>query len=305
MGRSTVVVTELGLGTAQLGGLYAPMDQRTADATVAAAWEAGVRYFDTAPHYGLGAAEERLGVALAGQPREAFTISTKVGRLIVESADGGRERRWGFSADAVRQSLDASRQRLGVDRIDVALVHDPEAHLDQAVDDAFPVLAELRARGEIGAVGVGTRDLPSLIRFVRDTDIDAVMVAGRLTLLDASALTELIPLCRERGVSVLNAGVFNSGVLAAPAPTAGTHFEYAAAPPDVVARARDIETAALGHGVSLPEAALAFAADSDVVSSVVVGAESPEQIAGTVHAFAARRRDLTALWRYVRQVNRG
>ncbi|MDG4781345.1 aldo/keto reductase [Micromonospora sp. WMMD961] len=301
LGRSGVVVTELGLGTAQLGGLYEPtMDQRTANATVAAAWEAGIRYFDTAPHYGLGAAEERVGVALAGRPREAFTISTKVGRLIVENADGGRERRWGFGADAVRRSLDMSRQRLRLDRIDVALVHDPEEHLDQAIDEAFPALAELRAHGVIGAVGVGTRNLPSLLRFVRETEVDAVMVAGRLTLLDADALVELVPLCRERGVSVLNAGVFNSGVLAAPAPVAGAHFEYATAPPHVLARAREIEATTLRHGISLPEAALAFAAHSDVVSSVVVGADSPEQIVQTADAFAARHRDLSELWRDLR-----
>lgn len=289
-----VAVTDIGLGTAQLGDLFEPLDQHTATAIVDAAWECGIRSFDTAPHYGLGLAEERLGVALRDRPRDEYTLSTKVGRLIVE-VDGGRARTWDFSAQGVRDSLESSRRRLRLDRVDIALVHDPEEHLEEAVAAAYPELERMRAAGEVGAIGVGSKHLPSLVRFVRETDVDVVMVAGRLTMLDHSALDELVPLCERRGVRILNVGVFNSGILATPAPTAGGRFDYAVAPDAVVGRARELATLGARYGYTLPEAAIAFARHPSPVASLVLGAESADQVRANVRA-ADVQGDAEGLW---------
>ncbi len=286
----------IGLGTAQLGDLFEPLDQADATAIVDAAWDCGIRLFDTAPHYGLGLAETRLGVALRDKPRDEYLLSTKVGRLIVD-VDGGRTRVWDFSAEGVRNSLARSRGRLGLDRVDIALVHDPEDHLDEALAAAYPELERMRAAGTVGAIGVGSKHLPSLVRFVRETDIDVVMVAGRLTMLDHSALDELVPLCASRGVPILNVGVFNSGILATPDPTGG-HFDYATAPDAIVARARELATVSARFGFTLPEAAIQFARHPASVASIVLGAESVAQVRENVRAADARG-DADGLWRAV------
>lgn len=290
-------VSPIGLGTAQLGDLFEPLDQATATSVVEAAWDAGIRYFDTAPHYGLGLAEERLGVALCELPRHEYTLSTKVGRLVVD-VDGGRTRAWNFTADGVRRSLAASRRRLAVDRIDIALVHDPEDHLDDALASAAPELERLRDAGEVRAIGVGSKHLPSLIRFVRETDVDVVMVAGRLTMLDHSALDELVPLCERRGVRILNVGVFNTGILATPKPASDGRFDYTVAPDAVLARAKELAALSAGFGYTLPEAAIAFARHPAPVASVVLGAETAEQVRANVGA-AGVDGDADGLWQAV------
>lgn len=297
IGAAGVPITDLGLGTAQLGDLFEPLDQTTATAIVDAAWGCGIRYFDTAPHYGLGLAEERLGVALRDRPRDEYTLSTKVGRLIVD-VDGGRARTWDFSADGVRTSLADSRRRLGIDRIDIALVHDPEDHLDEALRDAYVELERMRSAGVVGAIGVGSKHLPSLMRFVRETDIDVVMLAGRLTMLDHSALAELVPLCERRGVRIVNVGVFNSGILATPTPSAGGRFDYAAAPAAVIERARHLATVSASLGYTLPQAAIAFARHPAPVASLVLGAESVDQVQANIVAAEASG-DAEALWQAV------
>lgn len=291
---TAVEVTALGLGTAQLGDLFEPLDPAAATAIVEAAWECGIRYFDTAPHYGLGLAEERLGVALRGLPRSEYTLSTKVGRLIVD-VDGGRTRNWDFSPEGVRASLDASRRRLETDRIDIALVHDPEDHLDEALARAYPELERMRAAGTVGAIGVGSKHLPSLLRFVRETDVDVVMIAGRLTMLDHSALAELVPLCESRGVPILNVGVFNSGILATDEPAAGGRFDYGVASAAVLERAAGLATLSSLFGYTLPQAAIAFARHPRAVASLVLGAESVDQVRANVHA-ARRVGDTDGLW---------
>ncbi|MEW2349732.1 aldo/keto reductase [Streptomyces sp. NPDC006684] len=213
LGRSGVAVSPLGFGAAPLGNLYTPLDEETARATVDAAWEAGVRYFDTAPHYGLGLSERRLGEALRARPRGEFTVSTKVGRLLEphpepsgsDLAAGGfavpdtLRRRSDYSRDGVLRSLDASLERLGLDRIDLALVHDPDDHMDTALAEALPALAELRAQGVVGAIGVGMNSVNPLRRFVAEGDPDVVMVAGRWTLLDRTA-APLLAVRRARGL---------------------------------------------------------------------------------------------------------
>lgn len=277
LGSSAVEVTAIGLGTAQLGNLYDDLDDATATSIVTAAWNAGVRYFDTAPHYGLGLAEQRLGIALAPHVRADYVVSTKVGRLIVDGA-----RHWDFSASGVLRSIEESLARLRMDRIDIALIHDPQGHLGEALDLAYPALARLRAEGVVGAIGAGTGDLAALAAFAKHTDIDALMIAGRLTLLEAPALTEVVPACAEAGISILNAGIFNTGLLATAHPGADSRYEYATVPPALLARAQHLADLAEREGSTLQQAALKFAGSDGTVASVVVGADSPEQIASTV-----------------------
>ncbi len=300
VGHSSVRVSALGLGCAPLGNLYRAISDADAAAVVDAAWDAGVRYFDTAPHYGLGLAERRLGAALAGRARGQFAVSTKVGRLLVADPSGsGRDpagfdvvadhrRVWDFSADGVRRSLDASLRRLGLDRVDIVLMHDPDEHWAEAIGGAYPALHELRTQGVVGAIGVGMNQAAMLTRFVEETEVDVVMVAGRLTLLDRSAAARLLPACSAKGVSVVAAGVFNSGLLATDALPASTTYDYRPASPDVLARATAIRAICHRHGITLPVAALAFAARWPEVASVVVGMRSVEEVAANAAGSAAR-----------------
>ena len=203
LGRSPVYVTELSFGGAAIGNLFTEVSDDDARAAVDAAWDGGIRAFDTAPHYGLGLSERRLGEALRHRPRDEYVISTKVGRLLdpVGVPDViGRDtegfavparyiRRFDYSADGVRRSLEASLTRLGLDRVDIALIHDPDDHGEQALREAYPALEKLRAEGTVRAIGVGMNQAALLTRFVSETDVDAVLVAGRYTLLDQSART--------------------------------------------------------------------------------------------------------------------
>jgi D-threo-aldose 1-dehydrogenase len=283
-------VTRLALGCAPLAGLYEPVGEAQARATVDAAWELGIRMFDTAPHYGAGISERRLGAALRGRPRDELVLSTKVGRLLVPAATPDREgfpdeppvrRVFDFSRDGVLRSLAGSLERLGLERADIVHLHDPDEHLEQAIGEALPALAELRAAGTIGAIGAGSNRPEPLARIVREADVDWVLVAGRLTLLDQSAAEELLPLCLERGVAVIAAGVFNSGLLAG-----GGTFDYRPAPAAMVERAREIAAVCARHGVALPAAAMAFPRRHPAVRCVLVGARSPGEVAADAAGFA-------------------
>jgi D-threo-aldose 1-dehydrogenase len=291
VGRSGVEVTELGFGAASIGNLYREVPDGDAAAAVEAAWDRGVRYFDTAPHYGLGLSERRLGAVLRNCPREQYTLSTKVGRLLVPDPGGadrrdldngfdvpaGLRRHWDFSAAGVRRSLEESLDRLGLDRIDIVLIHDPEEsdQPETALTEGYAALDELRAQGVIGAIGVGSKQVEILHRFVTGTELDTIMLAGRYTLLEQPALDELLPACEKHGVSVLNVGVFNSGLLARDRPEDGGKYEYGDAPPQLIERARRIADVCRAYGTSLPHAALAFAGAHPTVASVVVGAGRP------------------------------
>jgi len=302
LGSSGVRVTRFALGCAPLGGLYEPVGEANARATVDEAWRLGVRTFDTAPHYGAGVSELRLGAALRGRPREELVLSTKVGRVLVEpgtapaasmfAEDSGLERRFDFSADGVRRSLEDSLTRLGLDRADVVHVHDPDDHLDEAIASALPALAALRDEGVIGAVGAGMNAVAPLLRIVREADVDCILLAGRHTLLDHSADEELLPLCLERGVSVLAAGVLNSGVLADPRD--GATFDYAPASAEVLERARRIGAVCARHGVALPVAATAFPLRHPAVACVLVGARAPREVADDIDGVLRAIPD--ALW---------
>ncbi|MER5387882.1 aldo/keto reductase [Saccharopolyspora sp. NPDC002686] len=296
LGGSDVEVSPLGFGGAVIGNLYRAVDEETALGAVDAAWDAGIRYFDTAPHYGLGLAERRLGTALAGRPRSELVVSTKVGRLLVPSprtantrdpagfdVPADRERVWDFSADGVRRSLETSLRRLGLDRVDLVLIHDPDDHWAQAVDEAYPALHELRTQGVVGAIGVGMNQWRMLERFATETDVDAVMLAGRYTLLEQSAAGTMLPTCLRRNVSVLAAGVFNGGVLATDELGPEAMFDYAPASPELRAKVARIADVVHRHGASLPQVAMAFTRAHPAVASVVVGARS----AGEVHRNAA------------------
>ncbi|WP_406425382.1 aldo/keto reductase [Streptomyces sp. NBC_00842] len=308
LGTSAVEVTELSFGAASIGNLFREVDPAQAAAAVDAAWDEGVRYFDTAPHYGLGLSERRLGAALRHRPRDSYVVSTKVGRLLdplpadpIASYDGLTEgfavpathrRRWDFSADGVRRSIEDSLERLGLDRIDIAYLHDPDDHAEAAFREAYPALEKLRSEGVVGAIGAGMNQTAMLTRFLRDTDVDTVLCAGRYTLLDQSALVELLPEATARGRSVVVGGVFNSGLLADPRP--GATYDYAAAPLTLLDRALRIKAVAEGHGVPLRAAALHYPLAHPAVATVLVGTRSPDEIRDAADLLSREIPD--ALW---------
>ncbi|MER5519981.1 aldo/keto reductase [Streptomyces sp. NPDC002763] len=296
LGRSGVQIGPLGLGAAVIGNLYTEVSDQQAHDTVTTAWQRGIRYFDTAPHYGLGLSERRLGEALREYDRDAYTLSTKVGRRLEPGPGDGDDlahgfavpdtyrRVWDFSADGIRRTLEASLERLGLDRVDVVYLHDPDDHAEQAFHEGYPALEKLRSEGVVGAIGAGMNQTAMLTRFVRDTDIDVVLCAGRYTLLDQSALADLLPAAEERGTSVVIGGAFNSGLLADPRPAAT--YNYAQVSDELLARALRLKALAERHGSTLRAAALAFCAAHPAVASVLVGARSAAEIADGAQQFA-------------------
>ncbi|WP_030661655.1 aldo/keto reductase [Streptomyces rimosus] len=287
LGRTGVTVPPLGLGCAPLGNLYRPLPEDRAQQTVHAAFDTGARHFDTAPHYGLGLSEERLGRALAGRDRAAYTLSTKVGRRLRplapgETVDGQgytelppRAREWDLSRDGIRRTLAASLERLDVSAVDIVYLHDVEDHVPEVYGTGFPALAELRAEGVVGAIGFGLNHSDVAARFVADLDVDVVLCAGRWTLLDHSAFDDLLPVCARRGTSVVVGGVYNSGLLADPA--LGAPYDYAPAPAALVERARRLASVCAEFGVPLKAAALRFPFGHPAVAGVLAGAASPEE----------------------------
>ncbi|KPI27493.1 Pyridoxal 4-dehydrogenase [Actinobacteria bacterium OV320] len=298
LGRSGVPVSPLAFGAAVIGNLFTEVGEEQAHEAVAAAWQQGIRYFDTAPHYGLGLSERRLGAALREHPRSRYTVSTKVGRRLEDTdrgaddlADGfavpaTHRRVWDFSADGVRRTLEASLERLGLDRVDVVYLHDPDDHAEQAFREGYPALEKLRAEGVVGAIGAGMNQAEMLTRFVRDTDVDVVLCAGRYTLLDQRAGVELLPAAVERGVSVVVGGAFNSGLLADPRP--GATFDYARAPAGLLDRALRMKETADRHGITLRAAALAFCAAHPAVASVLVGTRSAAEVRDCAEQFTTQ-----------------
>jgi D-threo-aldose 1-dehydrogenase len=274
-------------GGASIGGLYAPISDDAAAATLQATWEAGIRAFDTAPHYGVGLSERRIGDFLAGRRRSEFAVCTKVGRRLVPAAgpvDGAEQfydtpafsRVRDYSADGTLRSLEDSLRRLRLDRVDIALIHDPDDQMAEALDGAYPALARLRADGTVGAIGVGVNSASVAEWFVVRCDLDCVLVAGRYTLLDDSAAASLFPLCLARGVAVLAAGVFNSGILADPAD--GARYDYAPAAPAVLVRARRIAEVCARYEIPVAAAALRYVLRHPAVTAAVVGARTPDEI---------------------------
>ncbi|MFI7413951.1 aldo/keto reductase [Streptomyces sp. NPDC049627] len=296
LGKSDVHVTELGFGGGPLGGLFAPLDDETAAGALEAAWDGGIRYFDTSPHYGIGHSERRIGGLLRGKPRGEFTLSTKVGRLLVPQDPAGRmdesfavpathRRVWDFTRDGVLRSVEDSLERIGVDRVDLLLLHDAEEHFEDALRGGYPALAELRAQGVVGAIGAGMYHPGKLTRLVEESDVDVVMLSGRYTLLDHSALDDLLPACTRRGVSILAASVFNSGLLATARPAEGATFDYAPAAPHLLRRAHRMADVCEAHGVTLPELAMAFPLRHPAVAGIVVGMRTADEVRRNIAAF--------------------
>ncbi|MEV0369707.1 aldo/keto reductase [Streptomyces sp. NPDC050636] len=304
LGRSGVTVPPLGLGCAPLGNLYRALPEEQAQDVLRTAFATGARYFDTAPHYGLGLSEERLGRALRGRDRATYTLSTKVGRRLRPLAPGeepdgegfvdtpARARVRDFSRDGIRATLDASLERLGVDAVDIVYLHDAENHLREVYETGFPALAELRDQKMVRAIGFGMNHSDLLARFVADLDVDVVLCAGRWTLLERTAFDDLLPVCERRGTSVVVGGVYNSGLLADPSP--GAPYNYAPAPDDLLDRARQLAGVCAEFDVPLKAAALRFPFGHPAVASAVVGAATPEEAEENAALFA---RDIPdALW---------
>jgi D-threo-aldose 1-dehydrogenase len=284
----------IGFGGAVLGNLATETSDHDAHAALNAAWDGGIGYIDTAPHYGLGLSERRIGAWL-GATRDsrsgAPVLSTKVGRLLEPVPGGARgwddegfavpathRRVRDYTADGVRRSLEASLERLGVDRVDVVLVHDPDDFWDEASRQAVPALVKLRDEGVVTAVGVGMNQAEMLTRFVRETDVDLVMLAGRFTLLDDTGLRDLLPEAERRGIGVLAAGVFNSGLLARDEPSATAHFDYRPVTAPVLARARRLAAICREHGTTLPAAALHYVLRHPAVITAVLGMGTSSEV---------------------------
>jgi D-threo-aldose 1-dehydrogenase len=283
----------LGLGGAPLGNLFHPVPEAEARALLEAAWASGCRSFDTAPHYGHGLSERRIGDALRARPRDAFVLSSKVGRLLTPDAGAPREQhgyvdilpfsqRWDYSGAGVRRSLEDSLQRLGLARLDVAFVHDCDAATHgaaatavrrQVIDQALPALQAAKREGLIGAVGLGVNDVSIVLEVLREADLDALMLAGRYSLLDHSALPALLPECVARGVRIALGGAFNSGLLATGTRGGGVaRFNYAPAAQAWIERTARIEALCEAHGVALRAAALQFPLAHPALDVVMVGA---------------------------------
>jgi D-threo-aldose 1-dehydrogenase len=284
-------VTSIGLGTAPLGGLFAPVSDADAEATLAAGWSVGIRFYDTAPLYGFGLAERRLGAFLRQQPRESYVVSTKVGRLL-RAPDGAaaeddyyksgqRERPvFDFSYDGVMRSVEESLLRLGLDRVDVLLVHDPDDHYDEAVAGAFRALQRLRSEGTVKAIGAGMNQSEMLVRFAEAVPVDCFLLAGRYTLLDQGALDALFPVCAAKNIGILLGGIYNSGILANP--HTGAKFNYQDADAALIARALALDELCRKHGTELKAAALQFCMAHPAVTVAVLGARNAGEVADNI-----------------------
>jgi D-threo-aldose 1-dehydrogenase len=316
IGRGGLQVSALGLGCGPFGNLLAEVTDADLREAMAASRGAGVRYVDTAPFYGHGLSEHRLGMCLRGLPRDSFVLSTKVGRLLKPDAAARTpgpfastapfDIVYDYSHDGTLRSLEDSLQRLSVSRIDIAYIHDVnpkwagdqlEPRYRQAMEGAYRALDRLRREGVVKAIGVGVNDVGILERFARDGDFDVFMLAGRYTLLDTTALPQLLPLCVARGIAITLAAPLASGILATGA-VPGAKFWYADAPPEILERVGRIEAVCARHRTPLRAAALQFPLAHPALASVVVGMRSAEEVAQ--NAEAMRRAIPPDLWRELR-----
>ena len=293
MKRADLELTRLSLGTAPLAGLFKSVDISESDQLIHTALDNGMNYFDTAPLYGHGLAEERLGRIL-GKVSQPFVLQTKVGRVLnwVEKADSVPwfpdadphiQPVFDYSADGIKRSLEDSLKRLGVDHIDIALMHDAENHIGQAINIAYPVLADLKRQGIIKAVGIGINFCDVAIEIMKNVNLDIVLLAGRYTLLDQSAQNKLLPYALERKVDITIGGVFNSGVLADPKP--GATFEYLPASDEIIKKAQDIRAFLSKQGIPLTAAALQFPLRHPAVTSVLTGSRNSKELLANMADF--------------------
>jgi D-threo-aldose 1-dehydrogenase len=288
VGHTSLKVTRLGFGTAPIGNLYTEITPAQAHAAIQVALEREIAFFDTAPYYGLGESERRLGEALADVPRERYVLQTKVGRTLVRQADAAipssdwtQGTVFDYSRDAILRGLEGSLQRLRVDAVDCVLIHDPDEHFREALEQAYPTLADLRAEGMVKAIGVGMNQWQMLAEFARHADFDCFLLAGRYTLLEQGALGFLNE-CHTRGLGLFLGGVFNSGILARGA-TLGAKYNYSDAPPEILERARKLENVCLRYEVPVKSAALQFAAAHPAVTSLILGMETVAEVIENLH----------------------
>ena len=292
--RSDLALPSFGFGAAGIGNLNRPVTDDDALAVLEAAWDAGVRYFDTAPHYGLGLSERRLGAFLRTKPRNEFVLSTKAGRLLVPNPGGENQldvenfyhvptvvkRQWDFSADGVRRSIEESLERLGLTSIDLVYLHDPDhsGDLERNLASGTAALADLKREGVVRASGLGSMDAGALALGAASGGLDVLMVAGRLTLLEQPSLADTVPACERTGTSIVTASVFNSGLLASDQPADNPRYDYGEAPRELVDRATRIAGVCRSYGVPLPAAALQYTTRISPVRTVVSGSSRPAQI---------------------------
>jgi D-threo-aldose 1-dehydrogenase len=318
LGKTPLRVTELGFGGAPLGNLFAVVTDADAHASLETAWASGCRFFDTAPLYGYGLSERRFGDALREKPREQYVLSSKVGRLLrpgMQGRGGGTDFKspmpfyaeFDYSYDATMRSFEDSLQRLGLDRIDVALIHDvgrdwhgdrQPAMFRQAMNGAAKALAELKAAGRLSAIGLGVNEAEVCEEALQEADFDCFLLAGRYTLLEQGPLDRLFPACRKRNVSIIIGGPFNSGLLARVGQPDAT-YNYDAVPPEIGQRAAILHEICSRHGVPLPAAALQFPLAHPVVASVIPGARNAAEVAS--HWEWARLKIPSALWHDLRE----
>jgi aryl-alcohol dehydrogenase-like predicted oxidoreductase len=307
LGRSDVMLPQFGFGGAPLGELFTTVSEADSEATLAAAWNAGVRYYDTAPWYGRGQSEHRLGRFLYRQPRNEFLLSTKVGRILRAPASpdtfdlgmwaGGLsfDIQWDYSYDGIMRSYEDSLQRLGMTRIDILIIHDLDwwhhttdakvhAYLAQLGTSGFRALEELKAHGLIGAIGAGVNELGTIPVFLDMVDVDFFMLALRYTLGEQETLDRELPLCAERGVGFVVAGVFSSGLFAT-GPVEGAKYNYADATPEDLDRATRIQAVCQRYGVPLAAAALQFPLHHPLAAAVIPGAFKPEHVVNNLALF--------------------
>ncbi len=303
LGKTGLEVTALGFGGASLGGFDKSISERNANATVLEAYNAGLELFDTSPYYGYGRSEHRCGHVLRNMPRDTYLISTKVGRCLAplrsgEPTDGLRlgglrfRPEFDYSYDGAMRSYEQSLARLGVGPVDILLIHDVDAFthgnedstwrwFERALEGAYRALCELRSNGDVRAIGVGLNDVSWCNRFLEATEIDCLLLAGRYTLLDQSAQTELLPRCVARSVGVILGGPYNSGILAT-GTIAGARYNYAAATPEIIDRVKHLETICETHDVPMQAAALQFPLRHPAVSTVIAGAAAPREVSENV-----------------------
>lgn len=312
IGKTRLRVTELGFGSAPLGNLLAVVAEADARAALACAWDNGCRLFDTAPFYGYGLAERRLGDFLRDRPRDEYVLSTKVGRLLKPGAHLRTSPHYqsplpfhdvfDYSYDAVMRSLEFSMQRLGLDRIDIALIHDVgraqhgdrhPALMREAMEGGYRALAALRSSGQIGAIGLGVNEVAVCEEAMGDGDFDCFLLAGRYTLLEQGPLDKFLPECRKRNTSIIVGGPFNSGLLARVGRPDAT-YNYGAVPPEVARRAKALAEVCADHNVSLPAAALQFPLAHPAVAAVIPGARNKAEVES--HWQMARQTIPQALW---------
>jgi D-threo-aldose 1-dehydrogenase len=289
LGKSGLRVTRLGLGCASIGGLYGDISDEQAQQVVHRALTLGLNLFDTAPLYGYGKSEKRLGEALRGVPRDRFVLATKVGRLLVpeEAGDNSQDDYWGnpppvrprfdFSYDGVMRSFEESLKRLNLQRIDILHIHDPDDHYHAAIQGAYPALDSLRSQGLIRAVSAGMNQCEMLVHFAREGDFDCFLLAGRYSLLEQGALDELFPLCEQKNIGIMLGGTYNSGILAR-ALEPGAKYNYMEAPAEILEQARGLQAVAARHRVSLKAAASRFALAHPAVTTIIPGTRVPERV---------------------------